>query len=178
MKQGAFKTCARSHTTSAYRIPSSIPFSTAAVLPVAFYTAYYDLHHLDRLRQGESILIYTAAEVVSQAAIQLAKLTGAIIFVTLGSNEKKRLLMDLYNIPNNHFFSSRNLSFAQGIKRLTHGREVDVVLDSLAGESLRQWFECVAPLGGYWKLKRKMCTCARTFQCHRTSRTSRLLLSI
>lgn len=83
-------------------------------------------------------MIYTAAEGVGQAAIQLAKLTGAIIFVTLGSNEKKRLLMDLYNIPNNRFFSSRNLSFAQGIKRLTHGREVDVVLDSLAGESLRQ----------------------------------------
>ena len=152
---GAFKTYARSHTTSVHKIPGSMPFSTAAALPVAFCTAYYALHHLGRLRQGESILIHAAAGGVGQAAIQLAKLIGATIYVTVGSNEKKQLLEDLYSIPKEHFFSSRNLSFAQGIKRVTHGRGVDVLLNSLAGESLRQSLECVAPLGRFVEIGKK-----------------------
>lgn len=152
---GAFKTYARSHTSSVHRIPQNMAFSTAAALPVAFCTAYYGLHHLGRLRRGESILIHAAAGGVGQAAVQLAKSIGATIYVTVGSNEKKRLLMDLYRIPSDHFFSSRNLSFAQGIRRVTHGRGVDVVLKSLAGESLRQSFECVAPLGRFVEIGKK-----------------------
>lgn len=152
---GAFKTYTRSHATSVHKIPGSMPFSTAAALPVAFCTAYYALHHLGQLRKGESILIHAAAGGVGQAAIQLAKLIGATIYVTVGSNEKKRLLEDLYSIPKEHFFSSRNLSFAQGIKRVTQGRGVDVLLNSLAGESLRQSFECVAPLGRFVEIGKK-----------------------
>ena len=152
---GAFKTYARSHASSVHRIPDSMAFSTAAALPITFCTAHYSLHHLGRLRQGESVLIHAATGGVGLAATQLASLIGAIIFVTVGSNDKKRLLMDLYNIPSQHVFSSRNLSFAQGIRRVTNGRGVDVVLNSLAGESLRQSFECVAPLGRFLKIGKK-----------------------
>lgn len=152
---GAFKTYTRSHESAVHRIPDDMTFSTAAALPVAFCTAYYSLHHLGRLRQGESVLIHAAAGGVGQAAIQLASMIGAIIYVTVGSNEKKRLLMDLYNIPSQHVFSSRNLSFVQGIRRVTNGRGVDVVLNSLAGESLRQSLECVAPLGRFVEIGKK-----------------------
>ena len=124
-------------------------------LPITFCTAYYSLHHLGRLRQGECVLIHAATGGVGLAATQLDSLIGAIIFVTVGSNDKKRLLMDLYNIPSQHVFSSRNLFFAQGIHRVTNGRGVDVVLNSLAGESLRQSFECVAPLGRFLKIGKK-----------------------
>lgn len=146
---GAFKTYARSHLSSVHRIPDDMTFTTAAAMPVAFCTAYYSLHHLAGLKEGQSILIHAAAGGVGQAAIQLAQLTKAVIFVTVGTDQKKQLIMDLYKIPEEHIFSSRNLSFAQGINRLTKGRGVDVVLNSLAGQSLRQSFDCLAPLGRF-----------------------------
>ena len=75
---------------------------------------------------------------MGQAAIQLAKLVNANIYVSVGSNEKKELLKKLYGIPDDNIFSSRNTTFAQGINRMTNGRGVDVVLNSLAGENLHK----------------------------------------
>lgn len=39
-----------------------------------------------------------------------------------------------YGIPEDHIFSSRDLTFVQGIMRVTNGKGVDVVLNSLSGE--------------------------------------------
>ena len=102
-----------------------------------------------------TLLIHAAVGGVGQAAIQLAKLCGATIFVTVGSNEKKRLLQEVYGIPEDHISSSGNLSFAAGVRRVTHNRGVDVVLNSLAGESLRQSLECVAPLGRFIEIGKR-----------------------
>ena len=152
---GAFKTYARSHVSALFKIPDAMPFSTAAAIPVAYCTAYYALHHLANLVEGESVLIHAAAGGVGQVAIQIAKLKKAKIYATVGTDEKKKLLMEMYGVPGDHIFSSRNLSFVQGIKRMTHQRGVDVVLNSLAGESLQQSLECVAPLGRFIEIGKK-----------------------
>ena len=131
------------------RIPDDMSFETAASIPIVYATVYYGLVHLARLEAGESVFIHSAAGGVGQAAVMLAKHLGARVFVTVGSNEKKELLMKTYGIPEEHIFSSRHLSFAEGIKHLTGGRGVDVVLNSLAGESLHQTFECLATLGRF-----------------------------
>lgn len=81
-----------------------------------------------------------------QAEFQVAGYLGAEIYVTIGSDSKKKLLMDLFSIPEDHMFYSRNTSFAQGILRMTADRGVDVVLNSLSGEGLRASWECVAPV--------------------------------
>lgn len=46
--------------------------------------------------------------------------------------------MNRYRVKKNHFFSSRDSSFAKGVMRMTGGRGVDVILNSLAGEFLRR----------------------------------------
>lgn len=71
------------------------------------------------------------------------------IFATVGSEEKKQLLIEKFDIPESHIFHSRSTFFAQGIKRLTSGYGVDVVLNSLAGDSLRASWECIAPYGRF-----------------------------
>ena len=73
---------------------------------------------------------------MGQAAIILAQHLHAEIFVTVGSEEKKTLLMKVYGIREDHIFNSRNLDFVKGIMRMTDGKGVDVVLSSLAGEAL------------------------------------------
>ena len=92
---------------------------------------------------------------LGQAAIQLAKNIGAEIFVTVGNTEKRRLIMDEYQIPEDHIFNSRDTTFAKGILRMTNGRGVDVVLNSLAGEALRKTWECIAMFGRFIEVGKK-----------------------
>lgn len=60
--------------------------------------------------------------------------------------------MDTYGIPETHIFSSRTRDFKRGIRRLTSGRGVDVVLNSLAGEMLTDAFDCTAKLGTFCEI--------------------------
>lgn len=57
--------------------------------------------------------------------------------------------METYGLFEDHVFNSRDFTLAKGIKRMTGGRGVDVVLKSLAGEALRQTWLCVAPFGRF-----------------------------
>lgn len=152
---GAYKTYVRSKALTVFKIPENMSFCEAAALPVVFCTAYQALFEIARLRAGESILIHSGAGGTGQAAVQLAKLRDATIFVTVGSEEKKRLIMDLYAIPEDHIFSSRGTSFTQGVNRMTNSRGVDVILNSLAGESLQGSWNCLAPFGRFVEIGKK-----------------------
>ncbi|RHZ54247.1 uncharacterized protein CDV56_107115 [Aspergillus thermomutatus] len=151
-RPGAFSNYLRSPQSMVHRIPDGISFATAASLPVVYSTAHYALHYAAGLRAGESILIHGAAGGVGQAAIILAQHIGAKVFATVSSETKRSLLVDKYGIPQDHIFNSRDVQFAQGIKRMTHGRGVDVVLNSLAGEALRQSWHCIATCGRFVEL--------------------------
>ncbi|GKZ24500.1 type I Iterative Polyketide synthase (PKS) [Aspergillus brasiliensis] len=124
-------------------------FTTAAAIPVAYATAWITLTKIARLEPGESILIHSGAGGTGQAAIQVAQYLGATVFATVSTEEKRQLLMDRYNIPTEHIFSSRNTLFAKGIRRLTAGRGVDVILNSLSGDGLIASWESIAPYGRF-----------------------------
>jgi acyl transferase domain-containing protein/acyl carrier protein len=113
------------------RKPTHISFEEAATIPIVFATAYYALHHMGRLGQGERVLIHAAAGGVGQAAVQLAQWRGAEIFATAGSPEKREFLKSQ---GVQYVMDSRSLDFAEEVMRLTNGEGVDVVLNSLAGE--------------------------------------------
>lgn len=152
---GAYKNYVRCHVSAVSKIPDHYSFASAAALPVVYCTAYYALFNIGRLKKGESILIHSAAGGVGQAAITLAQPTGADLYLTVSTKEKKALLMETYGIPGDRFFSSRNTSFAMGIKRLTHGRGVDLILNSLSGDFLKASWECIAPLGRFVEIGKR-----------------------
>ena len=60
-----------------------------------------------------------------------------------------------YQIPVDHIFNSRNTEFARGILRMTNGKGVDVVLNSLADEALRKTWECIAMFGRFIEVGKK-----------------------
>ncbi|KAJ5553023.1 type I iterative polyketide synthase [Penicillium frequentans] len=146
---GAYSTYARCKATSAAPVPNFMSFEVAATVPVVFCTAYYALFNLSHLQAGERVLIHAGAGGVGQAAIQLAQIIGAEIFVTVGSVDKKQFLITQYNIPEDHIFYSRDVSFGQGIRRATNNQGVDVVINSLAGDLLRETWETLAPFGRF-----------------------------
>ncbi|KAF7881904.1 uncharacterized protein EAF02_006592 [Botrytis sinoallii] len=153
---GTYQTYARCKTSNVIPIPGNMSFVEAAAMPVVFTTAYYALVHVAQLQKNESVLIHSAAGGTGQAAIQVAKLLGAEIFVTVGSESKKNLLISLYQIPADHIFYSRNSLFVKGIKRMTadHGG-VDVVLNSLSGDLLVDTWQCIAPFGRFLEIGKK-----------------------
>jgi NADPH:quinone reductase-like Zn-dependent oxidoreductase len=146
---GGYSTYARCKATSAAPIPENMSFEVGATVPVVFCTAYYALFDLGHLQEGERILIHAGAGGVGQAAIMLAQIIGAEIFVTVGSVEKKQFLMTQYGIPEDHILYSRDTSFGRGIRRATNNEGVDVVINSLAGDLLRETWECLAPFGRF-----------------------------
>jgi NADPH:quinone reductase-like Zn-dependent oxidoreductase len=98
--------------------------------------------------------ILTGLAGLGQALIQISKLVEADIFCTVGSNAKKQAIIDL-GIQPDHIFSSRDLSFAKGIKRVTQDRGVDVIINSLAGEALRKSWDCLADYGRFIEVGKK-----------------------
>ncbi|GME45714.1 putative lovastatin nonaketide synthase protein [Neofusicoccum parvum] len=152
---GTFQTHTRTPRDIAAKIPADMSFETAAGMPVIFSTAYYCLAEVARLRAGETCLIHAAAGGVGQAAIQIAQNMGAEVFATVSSPEKRQLLVDEYGVPADHIFSSRDLSFAAGVMRMTAGRGVDVILNSLAGEALRASWDCIATFGRFIEIGKR-----------------------
>ncbi|KAK2024958.1 ketoacyl-synt-domain-containing protein [Colletotrichum zoysiae] len=124
-------------------------YQDAASLPLIFCTAYHALVDLARLKPGQSVLIHSAAGGVGQAALQVAKHLGLDVFATVSSAEKRKLLTTHYEVPDDHIFNSRDLSFREGIMAVTDGRGVDCVLNSLAGEALGESWHCLAPFGTF-----------------------------
>ncbi|RFU79325.1 polyketide synthase [Trichoderma arundinaceum] len=132
-----------------HRIPDRLSFINAASIPLTFATAYYSLFDCANLQQGQTILIHSASGALGQVAIKIAQRIGAVIFATVGSASKRQILMEQYGIPESHIFSSRTTDFAAGIKRLTNGSGVDVVLNSLSGPMLHASWESVAAFGTF-----------------------------
>ncbi|GFF30084.1 lovastatin nonaketide synthase [Aspergillus udagawae] len=132
---------------SCIKIPNDLSLEDAAAGPCVFTTVIYSLMHVGQLRKGQSVLIHSACGGVGLAAIQVCQMIGAEIFATVGSNEKKKHLIDNLQIPEDHIFDSRSPSFEQNVMRMTDTKGVDIVLNSLSGELLHASWRCVAPFG-------------------------------
>jgi myxalamid-type polyketide synthase MxaB len=113
----------------AHKKPTNLTFEQAASIPAAFMTAMYALDRLAHLRQGETILIHACAGGVGQAALQVAHARGATVFATASPTKWAHLRGQGVE----HVMHSRTLDFVDEVRRITGGRGVDVVLNSLSG---------------------------------------------
>lgn len=152
---GSFRRTIRCRQSAVEALEEGMSFADAASISVNFITAYHALIDTARLACGETILIHAGAGGTGQAAIWIAQHCGTKVFITVGSDERRDLLMRLYNVPADHIFYSWALSFAKGIKRLIEGKGVDVILNSLAGPSLLASWECIAPYGRFIEIEKR-----------------------
>lgn len=147
-----FRTLVRCHYQFVSKVPDTLSFAAGAAIPLGGVTAYHSLVQIARLRKGETVLIHSGAGGTGQMAIKVAQSLGAKIFATVGSDDKRDLLERLYGVPKEHIFYSRDTSFQRHVMRLTGGRGVDVVVNSLSGDGLIASWECVAPYGRFVEL--------------------------
>jgi acyl transferase domain-containing protein/NADPH:quinone reductase-like Zn-dependent oxidoreductase/acyl carrier protein len=148
----SFATRVRTVALAVAHKPEGWSFAAAATVPTAFFTAYYALIELARLREGERVLIHGAAGGVGIAAIQLARHLGAEVFATAGSAEKRDFVRLL---GADRVFDSRAPAFDDAILQATDGEGVDVVLNSLAGEAVHRNLRLLRPFGRMLELGKR-----------------------
>lgn len=125
----------------ATKIPPGLTDAQAAAVTTAMATAWHGLHDLARINANDKVLIHSATGGVGQAAIAIARAAGAQIFATAGSPKRRELLR---NMGIDHVYDSRNIDFAEQIRRDTNDYGVDIVLNSLTGAAQRAGLELLS----------------------------------
>lgn len=124
--------------------PSHLSFNQAAALPLVFLTAWRMLYTRGRLQPGQTVLIHGIGGGVAQAALTLAKLASAETIVTSSSNDKLRQAVQL---GADHTLNYTMIDVAESVREITHGRGVDLVIDSVGASTWQTSFKAVRKAG-------------------------------
>lgn len=122
-------------------LAASVSFEQAAASQIAFGTAWHVLITRGGLRAGHTLLIQAAGSGIGSAAVQLARLAGATIIATAGSDDK---LERAKALGADHLINYRSTPrFAEQVLALTGGRGVDVVMEHVGGDVFTESLKCV-----------------------------------
>lgn len=107
-------------------------------------TAWEALHDRARIQSEHTVLIHGGAGGVGHVAIQLAKRAGAQVCATVSSEGKEELARSL---GADHIINYRRKDFVEAIMEWTDGKGVDVVFDTVGGETFEKSCGAVAMYG-------------------------------
>lgn len=113
-------------------VPEGFSWEEAAAFPLVFVTAWRMLISKAQIKPGEDILILGIGGGVSTAALQMAKSLGLRAFVTSSSDEK---LQQATKLGADAVINYKTQDFAREVRNLTDRRGVDIVVDSVGGDS-------------------------------------------
>lgn len=112
-------------------MPSALPFTDAAAIPLAFLTAWQMVVRKAAVRVGQTVLVQAAGSGVSSAAIQIAKMLGARVLTTTSTAEKAARARAL---GADEVIDYTTQDFVAEVKKLTGKRGVDAVIEHVGGE--------------------------------------------
>jgi NADPH:quinone reductase-like Zn-dependent oxidoreductase len=140
---GGYADCVVVPAAQAFRFPSFLSDAEAAAIPVNYLTAAIGLYRMAALSPGETVLIHNAGGGVGIAATQLARLRRSTVIGTASSFKHDALR----SFGVEHTIDYRHADVAAEVRRITHGRGVDVILDPIGGHSFTTSYRMLAPLG-------------------------------
>lgn len=126
---------------SVFAVPDSIPFESAAALPITYQTSHVALHRRAALQEGETVLVHAGAGGVGSAAVQIARAAGARVIATAGGEEKVAACQKL---GAKIVIDYREENFIDVVKEATEGRGADVIFDPVGGDVFDGSRRCVA----------------------------------
>jgi NADPH:quinone reductase-like Zn-dependent oxidoreductase len=124
--------------------PSNLSFEEAAAVPLTFMTAWHALVARAQLRLGETVLVHAAGSGVGVAAVQIAKLLGASVIATAGSDAK---LEKAKALGADHLVNYEKQDFAAEVRKLTERKGVEVVFEHV-GKTTWEKSLLAAGIGG------------------------------
>src|SRR5262249_33727291 len=144
MARGSYAEFASVPSAMLVAVPSAVDLATAAACMLQGMTAHYLTHSTFELKKGHIAVVHAAASGTGRLIVQMATKIGARVISTVGSEEKAKLTLGdgasdaiLYNTQD----------FVAEVKRLTGGRGVDVVYDSVGQATFLKSLDCLAPRG-------------------------------
>lgn len=113
--------------------PGDMPWTQAAAVPLVFLTAWQMVVEKGRVAPGDTVLVHAAGSGVSTAAVQIAKLFGARVIATTGSDAKADRARAL---GADHVVNYSTQDFVAEVKKLTGRRGAELVIEHVGGEVL------------------------------------------
>jgi len=126
------------------KVPPKVELDQAAAAMLQGMTAHYLTHSTFELKAGHTALVHAAAGGTGRLIVQMARMVGARVIATVGSEEKAKLTLSdganaaiLYNTQD----------FVAEVKRLTDGKGVEVIYDGVGQSTFLKGFDCLKPRG-------------------------------
>jgi NADPH:quinone reductase len=126
------------------KIPDDVGFETAAAAMLQGMTAHYLVHSTFALKSGDTCLVHAAAGGTGGLLVQMAKMLGARVFGTVSTEEKARIARDA---GADEIIRYTEQDFQVEARRLTGGRGVDVVYDSVGKSTFDKSLDSLRPRG-------------------------------
>src|SRR5438093_8159550 len=126
------------------KLPPGIDFQAAAAAMLQGMTAHYLTHSTFPLKSGDACLVHAAAGGAGGLIVQMARMRGARVFGTVSTEEKARIARE-HGVEQAILYTSQD--FEAEVKRLTNGRGVDVVYDSVGKTTFDKSLNCLRPRG-------------------------------
>ncbi|MDP2784170.1 MAG: zinc-dependent alcohol dehydrogenase family protein [Sulfurimicrobium sp.] len=145
------------HADYAAARPAGLAMNEAAALPLVWITAWESLLDRAQLKAGETVLIHAAAGGVGHVAVQLAKHLGARVAVTVSGPDKAAFVRQL---GADKIIDYRTEDFVAAAQDWTGGQGVDVVFDTVGGDTFCRSFAAARVYGRVVTLLQTACEAA------------------
>ena len=144
MARGSYAEYAAVPSSLLVKIPSHVEFTSAAAAMLQGMTAHYLTHSTFALKSGDTCLVHAAAGGAGGLIVQMAKMLGARVFGTVSTEAKARVARE-HGADETILYTQQD--FAVEVKRLTGGRGVDVVYDSVGLTTFDKSLSSLRPRG-------------------------------
>jgi len=141
---GAYAEYALVQCSRLVQLPDDLSYESAAAVMLQGMTAHYLTCSTFPLRKGETVLLHAAAGGVGLLLTQMAKKIGAKVIGTVSTEEKAALAREA---GTDHVILYSRQDFEQEVKKITEGRGVDVVFDSVGRTTFEKGLNCLRRRG-------------------------------
>ena len=125
-------------------LPGNVSFDDGAAVMLQGMTAHYLTHSTFPLQPGQICLIHAAAGGAGLLTVQMAKIAGATVIGTCSTEEKAQRARE-HGADHMIFYTEQD--FVAEVKRISSGRGVNVVYDSVGKTTFHKSLDCLRPRG-------------------------------
>ena len=144
MQRGSYGEYAAVPSRVLVKLPDGVDCNTAAAAMLQGMTAHYLTHSTWPLKNGDKCLIHAAAGGAGRLLVQMAKMRGATVYGTAGTDEKAALAKEA---GADDVIVYTKEDFVAEVKRFTGGKGVDVVYDSVGQSTFLKGLDVIRPRG-------------------------------
>jgi NADPH2:quinone reductase len=144
MQRGSYAEYALVQADQLVPVPAGVDLKTAAAAMLQGMTAHYLTHSTFALKPGDKALVHAAAGGAGRLIVQMAKMLGATVYGTAGTDEKAAIAKEA---GADEMIVYTREDFAAEVKRFTSGKGVDVVYDSVGVSTFLKGLDVLRPRG-------------------------------